>query len=143
MYTGYPIEIRTDSRSAFTSHRWKGIADSYGITMCISGVETHNSLGAGEALHQPLRQIYRKIKHDHEDIPNAMLLRLAAKAMNDTMNEDGLVPSLLLFGIIPRFTIISTKLATQKGRMNVLATARAEMESIVTRKRIYTAFQKA
>lgn len=57
LYTGFPNSLRTDSGSAFTSPRWKEIADSAGITMQISGVESHNSLGAGETLHHPLRQI--------------------------------------------------------------------------------------
>lgn len=143
LYTGFPNRIRTDAGSAFTTPRWKEITDTAGITMRISGVEAHNSLGVGEALHHPLRQIYRKVQNDHPDISKAMILRLATKAMNDTMNEDGLVPSLLVFGIIPRFPIIATELPTQKERMEVLATARAEMEAIVAKRRIMTALLKA
>lgn len=143
LYTGFPNRLRTDAGSIFTSPRWKEITDSAGVTMRISGVEAHNSLGAGEALHHPLRQIFRKVQHDHADVPKAMLLRLAVKAMNDTMNENGLVPSLLVFGIIPRFPIIATELPTQKDRMDVLAPERAEMEAIVSQKRIMTALLNA
>lgn len=110
--------------------------------MRISGVEAHNSLGIGEALHHPLRQIYRKIQHDHPRVAKEMLLRVAVKAMNDTMNENGLVPSLLVFGLIPRFPIIASELPNQKERMEILTTAWAEMKAIVAKKRIMRALLK-
>lgn len=71
------------------------------------------------------------------------LLRLATKAINDTMGVDGLVPSLLVFGFIPRFPIISTKLLNQTERMKALATAKAEYEAIVAKQRITTVLQHA
>ena len=61
LYTGLPNRIRTDAGSVFTSPRWKEMAESGGIELRISGVESHNSLGIGERLHAPLRRIFRKI----------------------------------------------------------------------------------
>ena len=68
-----------------------------------------------------------------------MALALAVKAMNDTMNEDGLVPSLLVFGTLPRFPLTDSNVVAQKERMRVLSCARKEMETIVAQRRIYTA----
>jgi hypothetical protein len=79
----------------------------------------------------------------HPDIQPAIGLRLAVKAMNDTIGEDGLVPSLLVFGISPRHQVLSTNLPTQQERMKVLATANAEMNSIIAERRILTALQKS
>lgn len=70
-----------------------------------------------------------------------MQLRLATKALNDAMGENGLVPSLLVFGLIPRFPIIATDMPTQSERMVVLATARAEMEQSVAARLIEQALR--
>jgi hypothetical protein len=53
------------------------------------------------------------------------------KVLNNTMGENGLVPSLLVFGIIPRFLILSTDLPERKERMRVLAAAQAEYNTTV------------
>lgn len=67
------------------------------------------------------------------DFPNLdqhMARRLSVKAMNDTLGPEGLVPSLLVFGVLPRFPACSTKFPNQVDRMRALAMARAEMETI-------------
>jgi hypothetical protein len=143
MYVGYPNRLRTDSGSIFTTSKWKNLTDMAGITLRISGIEAHNSLGIGERLHGPLRRIYRKVKMTHPDIERNLCLKLTVKSMNDTVGEDGLVPSLLVFGINPRHPVMSTDLPTQKERMDVLATANSEMNSIIAERRIQTALQKA
>ena len=117
------------------------MSDINGITLRLSGVKYHNSLGIGEKLHGPLRCIFRKIKHDFPNIKNRFILRVAVKAMNDTINENGLVPSRLVFGIIPRLAIINTDLPTQKDRMNAIKSAQAEMNSIIAECRIMTALK--
>jgi hypothetical protein len=63
------------------------------------------------------------------------VLKCATKALNDTMGENGLVPSLLVFGIVPRFPILSSNLPEQQERMRVLAAAQAEYNSIVAERR--------
>ena len=65
------------------------------------------------------------------------------KAVNDTIGINGLVPSLLVFGIIPRFPIIASELPKQEERMKVLAEARAEYEAIVAELRITAAMKHA
>jgi hypothetical protein len=61
--------------------------------------------------------------------------------VNDTQGEDGLFPSLLVFGIIPRFPIISTNLPDQKERMRILQVAQAETNTIVAERRLVTALR--
>lgn len=50
--------------------------------------------------------------------------------MNETMKENGLVPSRLAFGIIPSFPILSTDFSNRKKRMEAITSAQAEMNSI-------------
>ena len=142
MYTGYPNRIRVDQGSSFTSDRWRQLTDLAGIQLRISGVKAHSSLGIGERLHEPLRRIYRKVRADYPQAHNKILLNIAVKAMNDTIGEKGLVPSLLAFGITPRFPIISTDLPTQSERMRLLATAQMEMNAIVAERRVQAALTR-
>ena len=55
MYTGYQDRIKVDQESQFTTPRFKQITDATGIELSLSGVESHNSLGAGERYHDLLR----------------------------------------------------------------------------------------
>lgn len=88
--------------------------------MRLSIVKAHSSFGIGEKLHGPLRGIFLKVKHAHPHMPNRYSLSVAVKAMNDTMNENGLVSSRLILGMLPRFPIINTALPTQKDRINAI-----------------------
>lgn len=60
--------------------------------------------------------------------------------MNDIIGKDSRVPSKLVFGINPRFTRPSTNLSNQKERMNALAKARMEMNSIISERPVASAF---
>ena len=142
MYTCYPNRLRMDQGSAFTSDRWRELASNVGIQLRLSGVTAHNSLGIGERLHDPLRRIFRKLRHDNPLTSKQTLLKLSVKAMNDKIGENGLVPSRLVFGIVPRFPIISTDLPTQKERMDILRSAQMEINAIIAERRILRALNR-
>jgi hypothetical protein len=127
---------KTDQGTQFTSPRWKELTDSVGIESVLSEVESHNSIGSGERSHGPLRRIYQKVRFDFQDLQADTAHRISVKAMNDTMNYDGLVPSLLVFGIMPRYPGIRTELPTQAERMRALDVARTEMETITCKLRL-------
>lgn len=65
-----------------------------------------------------------------------MVLRFAIKAMNDLMGPGGLVPPLLVFGVIPSLPVINKNLHDQRERMAALSFARAEMATITAELRI-------
>jgi hypothetical protein len=92
-------------------------------------------------MHGPLRRIYRKVSFDFPAAPPEMILKCATKALNDTMGENGLVPSLLIFGIIPRFPILATDLPEQRERMRILAAAQVEYNTVVAERRILEALK--
>jgi hypothetical protein len=62
--------------------------------------------------------------------------------MNDTIGENGLVPLLLVFGVIPRYPALNTELPNQKVRMEFIAAAQMEMNSIIAERRIATTLAK-
>lgn len=59
---------------------------------------------------------------DFPDIDADYALSLAVNAVNDTVGPKGIVPSLLVFGIYPRFRLSSAHpgLKNQRERMNAL-----------------------
>lgn len=78
------------------------------IQLRLSVVTAHSSLEIGECLHEPLRRSFRMLRMDHHSLAQQAILNISVKEMNDIIGENGLVPSLLVFGITPRFHIIGT-----------------------------------
>lgn len=59
--------------------------------------------------------------------------------MNDTNGGKGLITSLVVFGIIPRFAFISSDTHSQKERMLALSKEQMEMNSAISERRILDA----
>ena len=125
-YVGHPDIIRVDQESAFTSQEFEKLAHRNGIHIQLSGVQSHNAIGPGERYHQPLRRIFNRINEDVPTIDPHLALQLAIKAMNDTSGPEGLVPSLLVFGVLPRFPPLSPDLPGHKDRMTAMNSARQQ-----------------
>lgn len=57
--------------------------------------------------------------------------------MNDTVGPEGLFPSLLVFGVLPRLSYISPRdLPVHEQRLRAMVAARNEHERIVSRSKI-------
>lgn len=67
-------------------------------------VESHWSIGIVERYHAVLRRAYEIIMNDLAiiGISKEVGLQMVVKAINDTAGTDGLVPTLLVFGVYPR-----------------------------------------
>ena len=128
--------MRVDQGSLFTSVRWTNRAKAVGTDVQESGVEAHNSLRSGERYHALSRWILLKIRKEHLKMDNNIRLKLAVKAMNDTMGPEGLVPFYLVFGGIPRFPSTESALQTQQQRINDMQAARRELSIITVELRI-------
>lgn len=68
-------------------------------------------MGIGEQFHGPLRKIYIKIRLTNPTVRPQHILKIAVKASNDNMNENGLVPSKLVFGTISQFSNLGTDIS--------------------------------
>ena len=88
VYPGLPHVIKADQGSVFTSQRWHDILSLSGIKLELSPIESHNSLTVGERYHDPLRRIYRKVRHYFPTLMESLALSLANKAMNDTVGPE-------------------------------------------------------
>lgn len=138
-YVGHPQILHVDQAPQFSSPSWRALATSAGTQLVLSGVESHNALGGGERYHAFLRTIYRKVRMSHPGVPPEAALSLSVAAMNQTAGPRGLVPTLLVFGVIPRTPISSLPLPVQRDRMQAMAAARGEMLAIVARARLRVA----
>ena len=101
-----------------------------------SGIENHNALRAGERYHAFLRQIVRKVKVDYKELPLEYTLSFAVHAMNNTAGSNGLSPTLLLFGVVPRIPIVPSQLPDQRRRMKAWKTARTEIMKHIAKVRL-------
>jgi hypothetical protein len=77
----------------------------------------------------------------HPRVDDEMRLETAVKALNDTNGLNGMVPSLLVYGALPRLALNSDELLlpTQAERLALMRTARNTAEGIVSRLRIQEA----
>ena len=66
------------------------------------GTESHKSLGQSEAYYSMLRRTYKKFHLAHPNLPKELSLSMAVKDMNEVAGPNGLLPSLMLFGAIPK-----------------------------------------
>jgi hypothetical protein len=113
---GFPRRTRSDSGPQFSSQTWKKMCDGVGVSIQLSPVESHNSFGQNERPHSPLRRCYLKIKNDVPSLPADLCLRVAVKVMNDTVGQNGLVPTLLVFGTIPQLPLMQGTLSPYSGQ---------------------------
>lgn len=86
----------------------ENIKDLNGIQLRLSRVKAHSPLGIGEGINSPLRRTYNKAVHTSPNSSKQVVLKVAVKAMKDSMVEHALLHSRLVFGIIPIFPILNT-----------------------------------
>ena len=131
-----PQSLLVDHGSVFVSSEWKYASNINLIQLQVTGIESHNSLSAGETYHAVLRRCYNKIRTDFPKLSDELLLAMATKAMNDTAGPSGLIPTLLVFGCMPRnVTIPPEEYPAQKERIRAAQLARSESERILTTER--------
>lgn len=141
VFVGYPDLFKVDQDSVFTSREWRKLSEDAGIGLKVSGVESHNALGVGERYHAPLRRLYLKIRRDVPNMDRDLALKIANKAMNDTMGPEGLVPTLLVYGALPRFSPSSTDLPGHVEKMEAMEIARLEYTDITAKLKIQQALR--
>lgn len=81
------------------------MANENGVRIKLSGVLHHNGISIYERYHAPLRTIYRKVRLECPDLDKNLALQTILKALNDVLGPKGLVPSYLVFGTMPRYTL--------------------------------------
>lgn len=111
-------------------------AAATGISFKTTAVKRHNSLALGERFHAPLHRLFNVVHHSEPTRIPEMAVRISKRSLNDTMGPNGLVPTFLVYGILPRFPDSDSDFPGQQARMRALSVARREMETIVAQLRI-------
>ena len=111
---------------------------NFGIILKEIPCESHNSMGPGERYHAPLRRIYKKLKMENPKLDNETCLSIAVHGLNNTANPQGLIPTLLVFGCIPKIPLGNIKhlCPTQRERCAAMESAQKEMEVRVAEQRL-------
>lgn len=133
IYTGYQNKSRAAQCYVFKSPRFIEVASAIGVKAALFRVEDHNVLGAVEKYHGPLRSIYLQIRFCFRKLPIDPVFSLSMRARNDAMNVAGIVSSVLVFCVLPRFPSVDYKNSDQQEGMNALLLASHEIESMVSK----------
>ena len=70
--------------------------------MKIVPIEAYNSVGIIEHYHGLVRRAYLIIVAEIKGISKEIALQIAFKALNNTAGISGIIPTLLVYGILPR-----------------------------------------
>jgi transposase InsO family protein len=123
VYIGMPDVVTTDLGTEFTSRDFELALSYHGVKHQFAAVEY--SLGANERDDAVLRRVYLKTCHDHPKLSLELALAYSQKASNETIGTDGIVPTLLVYGSMPRFRAagIDARLQPHSESFRSMATA--------------------
>ncbi len=102
VYVGPPDVIAHDAAKYFLASKFQTYADMMHITTNAIPVESANSMSFVERYHKPLKRAYKIMEKEAPSLDPESLLQGALKALNDSTGPDGLVPTLLVYGALPR-----------------------------------------
>ena len=110
-----------------------------GIKVKIVPVEAHNSIGIVECYYGPIRHAYLIIMTEIQGIDKDMALQMAFKAINNTAGPDGLVPTLLVYGTLPRMVEYDTLSSTIVQHSAALKKAMTEIQKLRAKRQVNNA----
>ena len=125
----------------FISSEFVQNVKAIGSTIKYILVEVHHSISIVEHYYTPLRCAYKIIT---KELPQAMkqhILQIVVKAINNTTGPDGLVPTLLVFGIFPRININDISSITTIKRDKAIRKTIKEITKLYTKRHITEALR--
>lgn len=106
-------------------------------------IESANSMTYVERYHVPLRRAYKIMKDEAPGLDDEALLQCAVKSVNDSVGPDGLVPTLLVYGALPRLGLKTEKpTATTQQRATAVRNATAEMSRYFAKRQVREALNQ-
>ncbi len=105
VYFGFPNIVSHDQGSLFSCDFFSSTCVKFGIIQKSTLTEFHNSSEAVERYHASLRKIYKNIRLEYPDLDKKVALSVANYGLNVTVNSEGLIPIILVFGSIPKIPL--------------------------------------
>jgi hypothetical protein len=135
-YLGPPDQIVVDAGKQFTSKEFSQYINTLGTKIKIMPVEAHNSVGIVERYHGPIRRAYLIITTEIPSLKKDIALQMAFKAINDSAGPDGLIPTLLVYGALPRMTEYDLPSPSITQRSTALKKAMAEIRRLRAKRQV-------
>lgn len=109
VYIGPPDTVAHDAGKNFMARAFQQNAGLMKIDTKPIPVESSNSMTFVERYHAPLRKAYKIIRADIPSLSKEEVLQYAVKSLNDSVGPDGLIPTLLVYGALPRLGLPTDK----------------------------------
>ncbi len=90
--------ITSDADKQFVTKEFKQYVANMSIDIKTILVETHHLIEMIERYHESLRRIYKIIVTEISDIDSDSVLQMSFKVLNDSIESDDLISTLLMFG---------------------------------------------
>jgi hypothetical protein len=126
--------ITTDADKQFVTKEFKQYAGNMKITVKTAFVEAHHSIEMMKRYHDPLRRMYAIITTEISGIDFEIALQMTFKIINDSIELDELIFTLLVFGVYLRMIEMNAPSLTITQRAIAMRKAMKEVQkSIATR----------
>lgn len=90
-------------------------------------VESANSMSIIERYHGPVRREFKIIKSEAPDLSDEEILQLAIKSINDSVGPGGIIPTLQVYGALPRLGFNTDK-STPTMQQRAISVRKATQE---------------
>lgn len=137
-----PESLLTDQGSIFLSAHL--MRDMRNLTYLCATQEYNHTIpwGRMKKLHYLVKQAYSELKASYPHASDDLRLQGSAAAINTSTGPDGWVPSLLVFGVLPRMPHVKSTLLPQKERFTMMITARLEYVKLMAQARVQKGLRK-
>ncbi|EKD18830.1 hypothetical protein MBM_03072 [Drepanopeziza brunnea f. sp. 'multigermtubi' MB_m1] len=141
-YVGPPTNVVHDPGTNFNSVTFRGYLKGISSTPKQMPVEAHHSVELVERYHVPVRRAFKIVTKELPKAPKEDRLQMAIKAINDTAGPNGLVPTLLVFGTLPKLTEQDRPAASTQERAAAINKAIKEVRKCHAAKQVKDALKK-
>lgn len=101
-FLGTPDITSHDAGKNFVVKAFQSNADIIHAKRKKIPVEASHSMIIVERYYEPIRNAYRIIRNEARNIDKELTLQSSIKSIKDSVGPDGLVPTLLVYGALPR-----------------------------------------
>lgn len=140
VYLGPPDVVTHEAGKQIMARVLQVSAEMMNIQTKAVPIKTVNSMSLVERYHGPLRRAYKLIQSESPDLCDKEVLQIAVRSINDAIGTDGLVPTLLVYGTLPRLGFSTDKpTPSMQKRSTALRKAKQEMSKHFARCQISAA----
>jgi hypothetical protein len=123
--------IIADADKQFVAREFKQYADNMRITIKTISVEAHHSIDKMKRYHESLRRIYSIITTEISDVDSEITLQMTFKVINDSIELDELILTLLIFEAYLRMIEINASSFTITQRAIAMRKAMKEVQKLI------------